>query len=186
MQKQKNKRYDSITYESVTESDSYEAFKERWNSKKQIWMTREQFALSDKFSDEHTDCKRNPDGTHRFGAIGGGHSTIIVFRNNEVETIMEKCHACGTILDLTYGAPVLTEPEEAVAKFEKRYKIYGDITIGLVECARYEQFCKDYADAIASGATVEMNVMGTGLGNIIDVKCSSDNIVYDLTDVDSW
>lgn len=183
---EKNEKYQSITYDDIKASSDFDAFKERWNKNKSIWMTREQFALSDRFTKEHRACMRNPDGTHRFGAIGGGHSTILVFRNNELESIMERCHACETVFDVTYGESVPSEPEEAVAEFEKRYKIYGDITIGMVEFARYEQFCRDYTDAIASGETVEMTVMETGLGNIIDVKCSSDGIVYDLTESDCW
>ena len=186
-EEKENNKYDVITEDTLekelTESE-IDALRQRAKDNK-FHETIEQFVAEDKFNHDHRNCMRLPDGRHRFGTIGGGISTIITMQYGKVTSIKLRCHACDTVTDITEGLPLPEDAEER-AKLEKKYPHYADFDMSWVEYARYEKFCEDYKDAISNGAIVEFGIMGTGLGLLINVKCSSDNVTYDLTDTDCW
>lgn len=187
MKEKETDKYQVITWKTLKNElteEELDALKQRARDAK-FHETIEQYVAEDKFNNEHYDCMRLPDGRHRFGAAGGGISTIITMQYGKVTNIKLRCHACDTVVDITEGLP-LPEDAEAREKIEKKYPHYADFGMSYVEYARYEKFCEDYKDAIDKGAIVEFGIMGTGLGLLIDVKCSSDNKDYSLTDIDSW
>lgn len=52
------------------------------------------------FADKHKNCRINEDGSHKFGAIGGGLS--VSFMGTGLGNIITcKCHACGETADIT-------------------------------------------------------------------------------------
>ena len=86
-------------------------------------------------------------------------------------------------------------PEDREA-FEKKAKIYGSFSMSPVEYLRLEQFHKDHHNCLVRedgmsrfgtiGGGTFVRFMGTGLGNIVHVKCEHCGTEVDLTDTDCW
>ncbi len=87
------KNYDDITFEDVPKD-----FDE--NKCRKFVMSPVEYLRYKKFQEDHKECKRNPDGSSRFGAIGGGERVTFV-GTGIGDIIKVKCEYCGTEVDLT-------------------------------------------------------------------------------------
>lgn len=63
-------------------------------------MSKIETARYKQFLKDHKNCRINTDGTHKFGAIGGG--TRVSFIGTGLGNIVQcTCEACGVIEDIT-------------------------------------------------------------------------------------
>ena len=81
-------------YDNITVSDND-------NSCQQcFYMDPTEDARYSAFCEDHKNCMRNSDGSHRYGTIGGGIS--VEFMPTGLGNIIQcKCHTCGKIVDIT-------------------------------------------------------------------------------------
>lgn len=90
--------YDDITKESLPED--IEAFEEKNKWGMNFRLSPVEYLRWEKFQEDHEDCMENPDGSHKFGTIGGGIS--ISFMGTGLGNLVScKCHACGKTVDIT-------------------------------------------------------------------------------------
>ena len=95
--------YDENEYQKITEKDipgDPEEYAESTKNARAFRMGPVEWLRYKKFCEDHGNCMRNPDGSHRFGAIGGGVS--VTFMPTGLGNIVKvKCETCGRTYDLT-------------------------------------------------------------------------------------
>lgn len=177
----KRKDYKDITwvYGLISKAPEDPRFYEDYAVRKVFKMTPAEYYLMEKHEKEHIECKKNPDGTSKFGTIGGGHVVKFYLNGDWSYEVVSECQGCGEILNLTEEAKKLEEeiPEE----YAKKSQIYGGGTLGDVEYYRLWYFMRGHKDH-----KVSVGFMGTGLGDIIVVQDEDVKEKADITDTSNW
>ena len=173
-------RYDYINektignYISKDLDDLYVNFNDRFK------LSDKQFKNYLKFCKDHKECKRNEDGTNKFGTIGGGTSFNYALNYCAEEMFPNfsfigiKCHACNVIDNLGEDCKGLTPKEK---KEYASHKQYGP-GLTKIEFYRFMAIYNEFQSPL------ELSIMGTGLGYLISVKVK--NFVFDITDNSNW
>lgn len=91
--------YDNITSKDIPED---EAFNKKYEDHKKYAFTlsKVEYLRYKQFVEDHRKCRVRPDGTHRYGAIGGG--LVVSFMGTGLGNIIKcKCETCGKSVDIT-------------------------------------------------------------------------------------
>lgn len=154
-------------------------FNEDYEKRKIFKMTPAEYFLKEKYEKEHRKCKRNPDGTNKFGTIGGGHVNKYYLNDDWSYEVISECLGCGESINLTEEAKKLeTEmPEEFIEKSQ----LYGGGSLGKVEYYRLWTFLRHH-----KGHKISIGFMGTGLGYLIVVQDEDSMEKADITDTSDW
>jgi hypothetical protein len=175
------KDYKDITkiYERISKAPEDPEFLKDYEERKVFKMTPTEYYLKDKYEKEHIKCKRNPDGSNKFGTIGGGHIVRFYFNEDWSYEVISECHGCGKSINLTEEAKKLKE--EVPEKYIKMSQIYGGGNLGKVEYYRLWHFLEDH-----KGHKISIGFMGTGLGYLINVQDEDTKERADITDTSDW
>lgn len=82
-------------------------------------------------------------------------------------------------------------------QYSEEYRNAETWSMNAVEKLRYEAFCKTHRDCLRDpvthlprfgtiGGGIEVSFMGTGLGNLVSVKCLHCGHYADITDTSNW
>ena len=94
----------------------------------------------------------------------------------------------------------ITESDErlkCIGLFSDEFRFSKNYSMNAVEKLRYDEFCKAHLDCLRNpvtkmsrfgtiGGGIEVSFMGTGLGNLIKVKCLHCGHYADITDTTHW
>ena len=190
--------YDSITEAMLPEkgTEDYNDFQLSLEKDGVFQLTPLELLRDEKFGDDHMDCQRCSDGMPRFGAIGGGMSITFIIPENGMRRVVSRCDGCEHEYDITEGNINGNEydaivddnvPDEPEEKADYLKKIYWGRTYSMneVEYLRFMKFKEDYAGVPDKGDLM-VTFRGTGLGNLVSVRYSNINTVYDITDCTHW
>ena len=176
-----NKDIISDKYDYINENtlDKYitDTYENMYNNQ-DFTLTKKQYYQYLEFCEEHKDCLRDKNtGKHKFGTIGGGISLIYFPRLNNIYVI---CYGCNEIkkLDCKDIDIDSSKLEELNKKYDEYCK-YNKCKLNHVEFYRLIEILNEYDEE-----DIELSFMGTGLGDIINVKTKE--YQYDITDISNW
>ena len=173
------KKYDYINEDNLSEyiNDADEML----FGKQDEWfkLTKNQYAQKLKFKKEHYDCLIDKDTMrHRFGTIGGGIIVKYKMSKDSIKPFI-RCEWCKEEKELIDEFP--KDLDIVQEELDKKYDIeckYPD-KLNKVEFYRLMEILKDN-----NYNPLEISFMGTGLGNIVNVKTLKYN--FSITDTTHW
>lgn len=177
MKNKQNKKYNFIDAEYVDNHWTDDLGKQFLNNQNMFLLTKNQYKQFVNFCKIHKEClydKKTME--HRFGAIGGGISlSYKIYKNDDkkIEPIVQ-CHYCHETKTLT-NEDINVE----IDNFDDKYNRYIKYPNSLNKIEFYK-----FKEILSENDYVNISFMGTGLGNIINVK--TENESYDITDISQW
>jgi len=143
-------------------------------------LSKEQYKQYLIFIKNHKNCLVDCNLRHRFGTIGGG--IIIKYKvnyNYEEKFLIFKFVKCEYCKDEEALTGNIKDFEISDEELEQKYNNYYKYPIFTkVEFYRFMEIYREYKESLI------VEVMGTGLGNLISVKTK--NYIFSITDYSNW